>query len=110
VTFRPSLATQILSRRDHAISLEKQVRINYEPDHALDLAVPKMFSTADDLLPRTTAGENVEWPLGYASVQPDRLIAAGVGEINPNADFCIEVSPDTEADHNPCDRDPCLRA
>ena len=31
--------------------------------------------------------ENVEWPLGYASVQPDRLTAAGVGEINPNADF-----------------------
>ena len=69
-----------------------------------------MVSTADDLLPRTTAGENVEWPLGYASVPPDRLTAAGVGEINQNADFCIVVSRDTEAAHNPCDRDPYLRA
>jgi hypothetical protein len=40
-----------------------------------------MVSTADDLLPSTTAGENVGWPLGYASVQPDCLTAAGVGEI-----------------------------
>ena len=69
-----------------------------------------MVSTADDLLPRTTAGENVEWPLGYASVQPDRLTAAGVGEINPNADFRIKVSRDTEAAHNPCDHDPHLGA
>ena len=72
--------------------------------------MPKMVSTADDLLPRTTAGENVEWPLGYASVPPDRLTAAGVGEINPNADFRIKVSRDTEVAHNPCDRDPYLRA
>jgi hypothetical protein len=60
--------------------------------------------------PRTMAGENVEWSLGYASVQPDRVTAAGVGEINLNADFCIEVSRDTEAAHIPCDRDPYLRA
>ena len=56
------------------------------------------------------AGENVEWPLGYASVQPDHLTAAGVGEINPNADFCIEVSRYTEAAHIPSDRNPYLRA
>jgi hypothetical protein len=72
--------------------------------------VPKIESTADDLLPRTTAGENVKWPLGYGSVQPDRVTAAGVGEINPNADFCIEVSRDTEAAHIPSDRNPYLRA
>ena len=72
--------------------------------------MPKMVSTADDLLPRTTAGENIEWPLGYASVPPDGLTAAGVGEINPNADFRIKVSRDTEAAHNPCDRDLYLRA
>ena len=110
MTFRPSPATQIFSRRDHAISLEKQVRINYEPDHALDLACRKWSRLPTICYPGLQAGENVEWPLGYASVQPDRLTAAGVGEINPNADFRIEVSRDTEVPHNPCDRDPYLRA
>src|ERR671911_274045 len=41
VTFQPSPATQVLSRRDHAMSLEKQVSIDYEPDHALDFACRK---------------------------------------------------------------------